>query len=80
MELVVMTLKTYFQLHLMGGIGTVLTGSTVINLKFESKRKSEIGLKSAMFNNWLTFSTSVFSDARKTSMVITTDGASFYGN
>jgi hypothetical protein len=30
MELVVMTLKTYFQLHPYGGgIGTVLTGSTV---------------------------------------------------
>jgi hypothetical protein len=43
------------------------------------KRKSEIGLESAMFNNWLTFSTSVFSDARKDFIYgdSTTDGASF---
>jgi hypothetical protein len=41
-------------------------------------RKSEIGLESAMFNNWLTFSTSVFSDARKIlSMVIVLQMESF---
>jgi hypothetical protein len=52
MELVVMTLKTYFQLHLMVEVLN-LTGSTVgnPNLKFKA-RKSEIGLESAMFNNF----------------------------
>lgn len=49
-----------------GGIGTVLTGSTVgnNNLKFEKAEKYEIGIESAILNNWLTFSGSVFKDKR----------------
>jgi hypothetical protein len=40
MELVVMTLKTFSTTPYGGGIGTVLTGSTVgnPNLKFEKKK------------------------------------------
>ncbi|TDE54286.1 SusC/RagA family TonB-linked outer membrane protein [Flavobacterium sp. GT3P67] len=64
-----------------GGIGTILTNSTVgnPNLKFEKARKSEIGLESALFNNWLTFSSSVFKDVRKDFIYSdnTTDGAAF---
>lgn len=49
-----------------GGIGTVLTGSTVgnNNLKFEKAEKYEIGIEAAVLNNWLTFSGSVFQDRR----------------
>lgn len=50
-----------------GGIGTVLTGSTVGNddLKFEKAIKQEIGLEAGFFKNRLSFSTSYFSDKRK---------------
>ena len=50
-----------------GGIGTVLTGSTVGNddLRFEKAVKNEVGLEAAMFKNRLSFSTSYFSDTRK---------------
>lgn len=50
-----------------GGIGTVLTGSTVGNddLKFEKAIKQEIGLEAGLFKNRLSFSTSYFSDKRK---------------
>jgi TonB-linked SusC/RagA family outer membrane protein len=49
-----------------GQIGTIVTGGVVgnSNLKFEKAIKTEIGLEAALFNNWLTFSTSVFKDER----------------
>ncbi|WP_426064058.1 SusC/RagA family TonB-linked outer membrane protein [Flavobacterium sp. DSP2-3-1] len=49
-----------------GNIGTVLTGSTVgnNNLKFEKAEKYEVGIEAAAFNNWLTFSSSIFQDKR----------------
>jgi TonB-linked SusC/RagA family outer membrane protein len=49
-----------------GGIGTVLTGNTVGNntLQFETAKKSEVGIEAAFFNNWLTFSSSLFQDKR----------------
>jgi TonB-linked SusC/RagA family outer membrane protein len=49
-----------------GGIGTILTGNNVgnNNLQFEKAQKSEIGIEAAVLNNWLTFSSSVFSDKR----------------
>lgn len=64
-----------------GNIGTVLTASTVgnNNLKFEQAQKYEIGIESALFNNWLTFSSSIFKDKRNDFLYVdnTTVGTSF---
>jgi TonB-linked SusC/RagA family outer membrane protein len=47
-------------------VGYVINRSTLGNpdLKFEKAKKSEIGLEAALFKNWLTFSSSYFSDKR----------------
>ncbi len=49
-----------------GGIGTILAANTIgnPNLQFEVAEKLEVGIESALFKNWLTFSTSIFSDRR----------------
>jgi TonB-linked SusC/RagA family outer membrane protein len=64
-----------------GNIGTILAGNRVgnNNLKFEKALKSEIGIEAALFNNWLTMSSSVFQDIRKDFIYgdLTTVGTAF---
>ena len=64
-----------------GNIGSIITGGNIgnDNLRFEKAIKTEVGLESALFKNWVLFSASYFNDKREDFIYSdqTTDGSGF---